>query len=89
MPVISSFYGIIVLMYFFDNRKHKLPHIHIQYGGEEAVVSIPDGNVIEGNIRQNKLKLVNAWIEIHKDELMKDWELAISGQPIFKIDPLR
>jgi hypothetical protein len=89
MPVISSFYGIIVLMYFFDNRKHKSPHIHIQYGGEEAVVSIPDGNVIEGNIRQNKLKLVNAWIEIHKDELMKDWELAISGQPIFKIDPLR
>ena len=89
MPVISSFYGIVILMYFFDKRKHKSPHIHVQYSGEEAVISIPDGNLLEGNIRQNKLKLVTAWIEIHQDEIMKDWELAISGQPIFKIDPLR
>lgn len=55
MPVISMFYGIIVLMYYFDNRKHQQPHIHVQYSGEEAVVSIPDGEVIEGSIRANKL----------------------------------
>ena len=89
MPVISMFYGIIVMMYYFDNRRHHQPHIHVEFSGEEAVISIPDGEVIEGSIRGNKLKLVQAWIEIHRDELVADWELAVSGQPPFAIDPLR
>ena len=44
---------------------------------------------MEGSLRRAKLKLVQAWIEIHQDELMSDWELAVSGQQIFKIDPLK
>jgi hypothetical protein len=63
-------------MYYFDNRKHQQPHIHVQYSGDEAVISIPDGEIIEGSIRTNKMKLVQAWIEIHRDDLMTDWELA-------------
>ncbi len=89
MPVISMFYGVIVMMYYFDNRRHHQPHIHIQYGEQEAVISIPDGDVIEGLISTSKLKLVQAWIEIHQDELMADWRLAINGQSIFKIEPLK
>jgi hypothetical protein len=89
MPVISMFYGIIILMYFFDNKKHHQPHIHVKYQGEEAVIAIPDGTVLEGKLRSAKLRLVLAWIEIHQDELMANWELAASGEQIFKIDPLR
>jgi hypothetical protein len=89
MPVISMFYGIVVLMYYFDNKKHKLPHIHVQYGDEEAVVSIPDGSILTGTLPSAKLKLVHAWIEIHKDELLANWRLAKEGQQVFKIDPLR
>jgi hypothetical protein len=89
MPVISMFYGVIVLMYYFDNRKHHQPHIHVQYGEEEAVILIPDGNIIEGSIRTAKLKLVQAWVEIHQDELMANWRLAIDGQPVFKVEPLK
>lgn len=89
MPVISMFYGIIVLMYYVDNKKHHRPHIHVEYSGEEAVVSIPDGEMMEGSLRSAKLKLVQAWIEIHQDELMADWRLAVSGQPVFKIEPLK
>lgn len=89
MPVISMFYGVIVLMYYFDNRKHHQPHIHVQYADDEAVVSIPDGQVIEGSIRSSKLRLVQAWIEIHQDELMANWQLAVNGQAVFKIEPLR
>jgi Domain of unknown function (DUF4160) len=89
MPVISMFYGVIVLMYYFDNRRHHQPHIHVQFAEEEAVVSIPEGNVIEGSLRPAKLKLVQAWIEIHQDELMANWQLAINGQPVFKIEPLK
>jgi hypothetical protein len=51
--------------------------------------SIPDGNILEGNFPSNKLKLVEAWIEIHKEELMANWELAISGNSIFQIEPLK
>ncbi len=83
------FYGIVVLMYYFDNKKHRQPHVHVQYSGDEAVISIPDGTVLEGTFRTAKLKLVQAWIEIHQEELMTDWNRAVSGQSVFKIEPLR
>jgi len=89
MPVISMFYGVIVLMYFMDRKKHKLPHIHVQYQKHEAVLSIPDGRLLEGSLPKSKMKLVHAWIEIHRDELMADWKLAVQGEPVFKIDPLK
>ncbi len=89
MPVISMFYGIIVAMYFFDTGRHKRPHIHVKYQGEEAVIAIPDGELLEGSIQKNKMKLVEAWIEIHREDLMADWELAVNGQEVFKIDPLK
>ncbi len=67
MPVISMFYGIVVLMYYFDNKKHRQPHLHVESGDDEAVISIPDGGILEGTLRTAKLKLVQAWIEIHQD----------------------
>ena len=89
MPVISMFFGIVVSLYFTDNKKHKQPHIHVKYQNSEAVISIPDGELFEGEFPPAKMRLVLAWIEIHKDELMADWDLAVSGQQPFKIDPLR
>ena len=89
MAIISMFYGIIISMYYLDNKKHHLPHIHVKYQDQEAVMRIPEGEIIEGNLPSNKMKLVLAWIEIHKDELMADWELAINGENIFKIEPLK
>lgn len=61
----------------------------VKYGDEESVISIPNGEIIEGSIRPAKLKLVQAWIEIHQEDLMANWELAINGQSVFKIEPLR
>ena len=83
------FYGIIISMYYLDNRKHNLPHVHVKYQEQEAVIGIPGGELLEGQIKANKMKLVQAWLEIHQDELMADWELAINGQNVFKIDPLK
>ena len=83
------FYGIIIYMYFLDNRQHKMPHIHVSYQEQEVIVAIPDGEVIEGGIPSAKMKLLQAWIELHKDELMADWQLAVSGQLPYKIEPLR
>jgi len=89
VPVISMFYGIIVSIYFLDNRRHSRPHIHIRYQDEEAVVAIPDGEVLEGNLPQAKMKLLQAWMVIHRDELVADWQLAAQGQQPYKIEPLR
>ena len=89
MPTISMFYGIIVCMYFNDNKQHKLPHIHVKYQEDEVIIAIPDGEILGGSIPKPKMKLVEAWIEIHKDELMADWQLAVSGELPYKIEPLR
>ena len=89
MPTISMFYGIIIYMYYFDNKKHKLPHIHVHYAEESAVLSIEEGKVLDGKIKNNKMKLVQAWIEIHKEELMADWKLATTGSIVFQIEPLK
>ena len=89
MPAISMFYGIIIYMYFFDSKKHKLPHIHARFQDEESVFDIDSGEILEGNLNNPKSKLVKAWIEIHKEELLADWNLAVKGESPFKIDPLR
>jgi len=89
MAILSMFYGIIVSIYYLDNKQHNMPHIHVKYQEHEAVISIPDGQLIDGYIPGNKLKLVEAWIEIHKDDLVANWELAVSGNPIFQIEPLK
>ena len=62
MPVISMFYGIIVYMYYLDTKQYSLPHIHVKYQSEEAIIAIPEGDLLGGKIPQNKLKLVLAWI---------------------------
>lgn len=89
MPAISMFYGIIVYMYCLDNKQHNRPHVHAKYQDDEVIVSIPDGAILEGSIPNSKMKLLQAWIELHKDELIADWHLAVSGQLPYKIDPLR
>ncbi len=69
MPVLSMFYGIIIRMQSEHGGKHHLPHIHVICGEEESVFSLA-GELIEGTISPSKKKLVEAWMEIHKEELM-------------------
>lgn len=89
MPTISMFFGIMVSMYFKDNERHHLPHIHVRYQGDKASISIDDGCILDGTFPPRQLKLVQAWVEIHKDELQADWELAAAGEEPFRIAPLQ
>jgi hypothetical protein len=52
------------------------------------VISIPDGNLLEGQMPPKKLRILQAWIDIHEEELMANWSLAVKGEPVFPIDPL-
>jgi hypothetical protein len=76
-------------MYYLDTKQHKLPHIHVKYGELEAVYQIPEGILLAGTIPFNKEKLIEAWIEIHKEDLMANWQLAVTGNKVFTIDPLK
>lgn len=89
MPTISMFYGIVIYLYFFDNERHNLPHIHTRYQGANASFSILDGCQLAGELPLPKAKLVQAWIEIHREALLADWDLAVNGETPFPIDPLR
>lgn len=89
MPILSMFYGIVVRMYFFDNKQHHVPHVHAEYSGKQAVFAIADGAILAGELPAGKTRLVLAWIEIHRDELLADWQLAVNGEEVFKIEPLK
>ena len=88
MPTISMFYGIIIRMFFYDTDRHHAPHIHAEYQDQVAVYSIEEGELLAGKLPKNKHKLVVAWIEIHREELMEDWKLAVEGRKPFSIKGL-
>ncbi len=85
-PTLSMFYGIIIRM--FNNNEHNPPHFHAQYQNFNAVFDM-DGELIKGEMPKKQIKLISAWAEIHRDELLANWELAITDQPLYKIDPLK
>ena len=89
MPIISMFYGIIIQLYFFDDDKHNRPHIHVKFAEYKASIDIQTADVFDGDIPTRQLRMIQAWIEIHRDELMADWALAVDGNAPFKIEPLK
>ena len=85
MPTISMFYGILIRMFFKDIERHHSPHIHAEHQDDVGVYNIEDGSLLSGYLPPNKHKLVVAWIEIHKEDLAVDWNLAVNGKQPFKI----
>ncbi len=86
MPEISRFKGIIIKMYA---RDHNPPHFHAFFGSHEAIFTIKDGHIIEGDFPLNKKILVSAWALLRKKELMKNWDNLTRGVGFEKVDPLR
>lgn len=87
MPTISMFYGIIIRMYFAPGE-HNPPHFHAYYNEYKASFSLDSLEIIDGELPRKQKRLVQAWAELHIDELRADWALAANGEPVFKIDPL-
>lgn len=75
-------------MFFRDIEKHHVPHIHADYQGAVVVHSIPGGTLLAGELPPKKHKLVIAWIEIHEEDLLADWNLAVNGKKLFPIKGL-
>lgn len=85
MPEICRFYGIIIQMFFND---HNPPHFHVVYGDYKAIININD-EIVEGFMPKRALKLVFEWMDLHKPELLANWELAQNGELPKKIEPLK
>jgi hypothetical protein len=89
MPLISTFYGILIYMYWLDTKHHHLPHIHARYGEFEAMSAVDSGDCLDGEPPLRQRRLVQAWVELRREELLADWSLAVAGQEVFKVDPLK
>jgi len=86
MPVVSRFYGIVIYFFF---KEHNPPHFHAKYNEQEAVILIDSLGLKEGSLSGKALALVVEWASEHKQELMKNWELAREGKQPNKIEPLK
>jgi hypothetical protein len=85
MPRLSQFHGIAVYMYYQD---HAPPHCHAFSGDDEALFDIATGTCVNGHLPRRARARVEQWIALHRAELMHDWMLAQTGQPLLPIDPL-
>jgi hypothetical protein len=85
MPEISKFYGIIIYMYIDD---HNPPHFHVWYDDYQAEITIKEG-IVRGEMPRRALRLVFEWLDLHRDELMENWERLSNSEAAKKIDPLK
>lgn len=89
MPEISRFFGIIIRMYWEVNTQHHRPHFHAYYQDSVAVYSIDPVERIAGELPRRQARLVEAWAELHVQELASDWDRLQLGRGPLPIEPLR
>jgi hypothetical protein len=89
MPEICRFFGIIIRMYTEPLAPHHRPHFHAYYQDSVGVYAIDTIELIAGELPRRQQRLVEAWAELHHEELLADWEQLQSGRTLFKIDPLQ
>lgn len=85
MPEISYFFGIKIFIYYND---HNPPHFHAEYGTQKGIFRIDNLTMIEGNLKARPKSLIVEWGLSHREELIKDWELAKKKAPLKKIKGL-
>lgn len=85
MPRLSAFYGIVIYMYRPD---HPPPHFHARYGENIAQIGLDSWQIISGSLPPRALRLVREWAELHRAELVANWELAQALEPLVGIEPL-
>lgn len=88
MPEIDAFLGLSFCLYFFDNKQHKLPHLHVKYGSYELIIAIETGESLEGYLPNKQRKRAEHHIAQHQQQLMLMWQKAVQGQNPGKLDEM-
>lgn len=89
MPEISRFFGIIIRMFMEAGAPHHTPHFHAYYQEHVGVFGIDPIELIAGELPRTQRRLVEAWAELHREELRADWERLQAGRPALPIAPLQ
>jgi hypothetical protein len=89
VPRISTFYGIVVAMFYDEERHSGRPHFHATYAGEDVSIDIATLEVLAGSFPTAGLRLVTEWAAMHRAALEANWERARRHEPLEKIEPLR
>jgi len=84
VPEISRFLGVVIAMYYND---HAPPHFHARYGTYEIKVSLEAG-IVDGRFPRRALNLVLEWYNLHRGQLLENWDLARERKPLRRIEPL-
>ncbi len=88
MPELSRFFGVIIRMYLEVGEPHHLRHFHAYYQDCAAVIALEPIELIAGALPRRQRRLVEAWAELHQEELLTDWERLQRGQTPLPIAPL-
>jgi hypothetical protein len=87
MPEISRFLGIIIRRYMEAGTQHHTPHFHAYPEDEVAVFGLDPIEVLAGTLPRRQVRFVEAWAELHQEELVEDWCLLQRGRAPRPIDP--
>jgi hypothetical protein len=82
MPRIAYFLGIAVAMYYND---HGPAHVHVLYGGYEALIAIDDAQVLRGQLPPTVVLIVRRWVTLRREALRANWERARRHEPLERI----
>lgn len=89
MPEIARFFGIVIRMYAEPASPHHLPHLHAYYEACGVVYGIQPIKRMGGALPLRQLRLVEAWAELHQEQLLDNWNRLQSGRPPLPIAPLQ
>ena len=89
MPEISRFFGIVIRMYVEAGAAHHTPHFHAYYQQHVGIYGIEPIERLVGSLPVRQERLVLAWAELHRAELLRNWRVLQEGRPAGKIEPLK
>lgn len=89
MPEVARFFGIIIRIFAEPGAPHHRPHFHAYYQNHVAIYAVDTLQLMSGGLPRKEQRLVEAWAEMHSDELLENWERLQTGELPFKIAPLR
>jgi Domain of unknown function (DUF4160) len=88
MPELSRFFGIVIRLFAEAGGPHHQAHFHAYYQDDVAVFGVDPIEIVAGRLPLRQIRLVEAWAELHQQELRSDWERLLDGNPPIPIDPL-
>ena len=85
MPIISTFFGIVIRMFY---REHEPVHFHAEHQGQRASIGL-DGQILAGEIQSaTARRLIREWAELHRAEIEANWARMKAGEQLERIEPL-